>query len=235
MIRTGILLFALLAMSMTTVAAPVELRGSPASMERQNRVAKDVGVTFVRTFDDIERLLEAGELVRLLGNKHYDLRDGLSSDAARPEVRLFVERLAKDYFENTGEKLVVTSLTRPTTAQPGNSHRLSIHPTGLALDLRISQRAESRQWIEQHLLWMEAEGLLDVTRERHPPHYHIALFPEAYTAHLKDIMGEEAFAAALAGEVLVEEEEVTVEEEEEAEGQVVRRSFWSRIAALFIR
>src|SRR5690606_4402484 len=92
------------------------------------------------------------------------------------------------------EKLVVTSLTRPASSQPRNSHALSVHPTGMAVDLRISQRAASREWLENTLLSLEADGLLDVTRERNPPHYHVALFPEAYMAHVERLLERERLA-----------------------------------------
>jgi len=233
MIRYATLL--LMALVFTASAAeikvPVELRGSPLSMERQHLVAVQKGLPFATSFEDIDRMVETGTLHRLLGNDYYDLREGLSSDAARPEVRLFVERLAKEYFEATGEKLVVTSLIRPTSAQPGNSHKLSVHPTGLALDLRVSQRAESRQWIEQHLLAKEEAGLLDVTRERHPPHYHLAIFPQEYLAHLEEEMGADALAAALSGEELIEEELI----EEDDTHAPARRSLFSLVASMFGR
>jgi hypothetical protein len=224
------------------IAVPVELRGSPASMKRQNAVAVQAGLPFARSFEDIERMIAEGHLVRLLGDDHYELRDGLSSDAARPEMRLFVGRLAEEYFGATGEKLVVTSLTRPASSQPSNAHALSVHPTGLALDLRISQVAASRQWIERRLLEMEKEGLLDVTREKHPPHYHIALFPEAYLAHLEGLIGAEALAAALSGEQEVEDEapseaqvEVELSPVEEEAAPPARRWRWSFVAGLFNR
>jgi hypothetical protein len=185
-------------------AVPVELRGSRASMERQNAVVLKGGFTFARSFADIDRMVATGELVRLHGNDHYVLRSGLRSDAARPEMRLLVERLAKEYYTATGEKLVVTSLTRPSSAQPRNASALSVHPTGLALDLRISQKAASRQWIEKRLLGMEALGLLDVTRELHPPHYHVALFPSAYLAYVEGTIGAEALALELKPERDVE-------------------------------
>lgn len=228
-------LLAVLTVMLTASAAfmpvTVELRGSPASMERQHAVAVEQGLTFARTFDDIDRMVEEGELVRLEGNAYYDLREGLRSDAARPEARLFIERLAKEYFENTGEKLVVTSLIRPASSQPSNSHSKSVHPTGIAIDLRVSQRAESRQWLEAHLLEKEMANLLDVTREFHPPHYHLAIFPDEYLAHLEAELGAEALEAALNGEELVAEmDEVIIEAD-----AIGTRSLWSLITSLFSR
>src|SRR5690606_27899432 len=131
---------------------PVSLRGSPASMVRQNAVAKDLNYVFARTAAQLAELEETGQLVRLQSNENYEIADFVSWELARPELRLFIERLAQQYREATGEKLVVTSLTRPASEQPGNSHALSVHPTGMAVDLRVSQRAASREWLESALL-----------------------------------------------------------------------------------
>ena len=39
-------------------------------------------------------------------------------------------------------------------------------------------------------------GLLDVTRERHPPHYHIALFPDRYYAYIQPMIARDSARAA---------------------------------------
>lgn len=222
-------------------AVPVELRGSLPSMERQNRVAVQAGLPFARTFGDIERLVDAGEFVLVTGNESYDLRSGLRSHAARPELRLFIERLAAEYHEATGEKLVVTSLVRPQSSQPRNAHRLSVHPAGIAVDLRISQRQASRAWIERRLLEMERQGLLDITRERHPPHYHVALFPDAYLAYVEEEIGPIKLDIALGQfdkvvefDEVHEEHFVSLEEPEEIES-MRRASVWDFILRIFGR
>lgn len=166
---------------------PVTLRGSPASMERQNRVAREHGLAFIRTPAEVRELEARGELVRLEPGADYGMLDGISHPVAHPVTRAFLERTAAGYREACGERLVVTSLTRPTSRQPANSHPLSVHPTGIAVDLRISQRAACRNWLERGLLALEAEGVLDITREQRPPHYHVALFPAAYLAYLERI------------------------------------------------
>lgn len=178
---------------------PVTLKGSRASVLRQNEVAKGAGYTFAENVEDLRALVATGVLVPVVGNDDYALREGMSSAVARPEMRLFIERLAAQYHEATGEKLVVTSLTRPQSRQPKNAHALSVHPAGIAVDLRVSQRAKSRQWLERTLLALERQGLLDVTREKWPPHYHVALFPEAYLAHVDRLIGPRAVVSALTG------------------------------------
>jgi hypothetical protein len=173
---------------------PVSLRGSNQAMVRQHAVAVQADYPFARTPSHMAVLEAKGELVRLYGNDDYGFRAGVESLLARPETRIFIERLARDYRAACGEQLIVTSLTRPMSAQPRNSHRLSVHPAGIAVDLRVSQNAACRSWLEDTLMTMEGQGLLDGIRERRPPHYHVALFPEAYMAHIAPIVAAERSA-----------------------------------------
>lgn len=170
---------------------PVTLRGSPASMARQNDVAKANDYSFVRTAGQLEDFERKGLLVGIEGNGDYAVAEFVSHPVGRPELQTFIERLAAQYHAATGEKLVVTSVTRPVNEQPGNSHALSVHPTGMAVDLRVSRRAASRQWLEGTLLSLEEQGLLDVTREFRPPHYHVAVFPGPYMAHVARLVERE--------------------------------------------
>lgn len=181
-------------------AVRVTLKGSPASMQRQHHVARQADYEFVAGTEELGKLVASGSLVELRGNRDYHVKRSVSYPFARPEMRLFIERLAEQYHEGTGERLVVTSLMRPQSRQPRNAHELSVHPTGIAVDLRVSRRRASRQWIESVLLKLERRGLLDVTRERWPPHYHVALFPKAYRTYVEGMIGADAVAAALAGE-----------------------------------
>lgn len=167
------------------------LRGSPRSMQRQHGVAVQSGYRFAETPRDAEELLAAGELVEVPGNADYDV-SRVSYPYALPEVRLFLERLGRQYREATGSPLVVTSLARPRSQQPANAHELSVHPAGMAVDLRVPRDAASRRWLEDTLVALERRGVLDVTRERRPPHYHVAVFPEAYREYVDERMAAEA-------------------------------------------
>ena len=197
---TSILLLA----SASFVAAPahaaagVELRGSPASMVQQHEVARAEGYTFIGAPSQVETMVDKKYLVRIEGNEDYKVSPGVSYPFARPAVAVFLERLSAQYREACGERLVVTSLTRPTSQQPANAHKLSVHPAGMAVDLRISERAACREWLENTLLSLEDKKLLDATRERTPPHYHIAIFPEAYTAYVKNLEAAETERVAAA-------------------------------------
>ena len=53
----------------------------------------------------------------------------------------------------------------------------------MAVDLRIPADSAARSFIERSLLAMERAGVLDVTRERSPAHYHIAVFADAWAGY----------------------------------------------------
>ena len=167
------------------------LRGSKTSVRRQNTIADQHDFTYIRNPKELRRFVDQGLLVRLSGNGDYSVQ-GASFPYARPAVKLFVERLARQYRSATGERLVVTSLTRPLTHQPRNASSNSVHPTGMALDIRRSRSRSARRWLEQNLMVMEERGVIEATHERHPPHYHVAVFPNEYETYVaRRTKGEE--------------------------------------------
>ena len=164
------------------------LRGSRTSMREQNSVAQHQDYTFLETSADVWDFVEKGLLVPLNGNSNYKVEDA-SYPYARPAVKLFVERISAQYKDGCGEKLVVTSLTRPLSRQPANASDLSVHPAGMAVDVRRSKKASCRRWLERTLAGLEAKNVLEATRERSPPHYHIAIYPSAYNRYVAQTTG----------------------------------------------
>ncbi|HVT58295.1 MAG TPA: DUF5715 family protein [Thermoanaerobaculia bacterium] len=182
-----LLLVALLALLLPAVAqiiapppiAAQSLLGSHESMARQNQVAQQHDYAYLRTPHDVSLAIDAGTLVPVSGNEDYELAmDEVSYPYARAEVKMFLEQLAHAYRLECGEPLVVTSLTRPITRQPWNASPISVHPTGMAVDLRRTDRRACRQWLESTLLALEAGGMIEATRELWPAHYHLAVFPD---------------------------------------------------------
>jgi hypothetical protein len=166
-------------------AAAQSLDGSRASMLRQNLGAQQEGLTYLRTSADVQDFSQRGLLVPLTGNADYELATGeVSFPVARVEVKSFVEQLAHHYRAACGEPLVVTSATRPINRQPRNASEISVHPTGMAVDLRRSDRGSCRRFVETTLLSLEGKGLIEATREHWPPHYHVAVFAEPNLRYL---------------------------------------------------
>ncbi len=192
------LTFALTALIGPSGAEAQSLRGSAASLDRQNAQARIHDFTYLQTPEQIRRFVENGFLVAVGPTADMNIHN-VSFPYARPEVRVFLERLSSQYRAACGEKLVVTSLTRPRSHQPPNASSRSVHPTGMAVDLRRSGNANCRNWLESTLMNLEAQGVLEAIYERNPPHYHLAVYPQPYTRHLARITGQDnAMELALA-------------------------------------
>ena len=163
------------------------LRGSAASLDVQTTQAARHDFTYLRGTAEVRRFVDTGLLVRVRGSRNYTLTD-VSFPYARPEVKLFIERLSQQYRRACGERLVVTSLTRPQSHQPRNASTRSVHPTGMAVDLR-RQHGPCGQWLERTLLSLEDRDVLEATAERSPPHYHVAVFPSQYATYVDRLTG----------------------------------------------
>jgi len=93
--------------------------------------------------------------------------------------------------------MVVTSAIRPLARQPKNSSDWSVHPTGIAVDLRRPS-GNCLTWLRRTLLALEDKGVIDGTEERKPPHFHVVVFPAAYEAYLASLGARPAAVAAKA-------------------------------------
>jgi hypothetical protein len=56
----------------------------------------------------------------------------------------------------------------------------------MAIDIQRSRSSRARNWLETTLLTLERRGVVEATRERHPPHYHVAIFPDQYAAYVEN-------------------------------------------------
>jgi LysM repeat protein len=182
-------------------SAQASLAGSRASMEAQHSHAVRQGYMFAQTSRDVTTLANNGQLVRVSATQHMAIHN-VSYPYLRPQVKTLLERLSTQYFSACGEQLTVTSMTRPIARQPANAHNDSVHPTGMAFDLRIPSNSRCRTWLERTLLSLEDSSVLDVTRERNPPHYHVAVFPEPYQRYLAGVRSEQREYTVKRGDTL---------------------------------
>jgi len=166
------------------------LKGSPTSIENQYRAAHSYGYTFVKSSGSVRGLVNSGRLVRVNTDSHLVLHD-VSFPYVVPGAKVFLDRLSVQYHRACGEKLTVTSLLRPKDRQPANSAAKSVHPAGMAIDLRVPRERKCHSWLEKTLLALEKDRVLDVTRERRPPHYHVAVFVERYEVRLARMSGSQ--------------------------------------------
>ena len=170
-----------LTLATATPAFAGSLAGSQSSMVHQHQMAENLDYTFSRTPAQLKALVADSALRAVVPNADFTLSN-VSYPFARPEVAAFIARLAGQYHAATGTKLVVTSLARPISLQPKNASPLSVHPAGMAVDLRVPANDGDRIWLQNMLLSLENAGVLDVTREHTPSHFHVAVFPTQYRA-----------------------------------------------------
>jgi hypothetical protein len=136
------------------------------------------GLDFYETATQVRRAVVRGELVALPGNANYTVSN-VRTPYVRPQTKSFITDLAVDYRRACGEPMVVTSATRPMSRKLANSSSLTVHPTGMAVDLR---RPSGRclTWLRKTLLAAERRGAIEATEERRPPHFHVAVLPVRY-------------------------------------------------------
>lgn len=164
-------------------AAAQSLSGSRASIDRMYTHARSNDITFYRTGTGVRGAARDGDLVRMSGNDDYRL-SGVSYPYALASTRTFVQRLGAQYREVCGEKLVITSGVRPTTLRLANSTDRSVHPTGMAIDIRRPRGGRCLSWLRETLLYLEGQGVIEATEERRPPHFHVAVFPSPYRRYV---------------------------------------------------
>jgi nucleoid-associated protein YgaU len=165
-------------------ASPQSLRGSHASVERMHRQAVRHHLTFYQTPAGVRRAAARGTLVRLSANANYAL-GAVGYPYVRKSTRTFVSRLGAQYRRACGEQLVVTGAVRPATRQPWNASDRSVHPTGMAVDLRKPRNTRCRGWLRRTLLSLERAGVIEATEEFGPPHFHVAVYPTQYTQYVR--------------------------------------------------
>jgi hypothetical protein len=170
--------------AMPVVARAQSLNGSLASINRMYAQARAENFSFFQTGSSVRQAVDAGRLVPLRERAAPLDVVGVTYPYVRPATRTFVERLAEQYRDSCGEPLVVTSAVRPTTRQPANASDRSVHPTGMAIDLRKPRKASCLRWLRGALLDLERRGLLEATEERRPAHFHVAVYSTPYTRYV---------------------------------------------------
>jgi uncharacterized protein YcbK (DUF882 family) len=159
------------------------LKGTGSKVKEAYNSAKDHDYTFLRTGKDVRRFANLGYLLRLTGNGDYRVNDGVTFPLVRLETRMFVQRFASQRPSGCG-KVVVTSGTRPINSQPSNASKLSVHPTGMAVDFRIPPPGKCRDWMESTFRTLRVAGVIIPTKERKPPHYHVVVLSKPYADYV---------------------------------------------------
>ena len=187
MTRSSVITLAALTLSLSTLlpspGRAQSLRGSTSSVNRMYYHAVDHGMYFYKTGSGLKKAATEGRFVRLSTGSSYRVV-GASYPYVQEAAKLFVDRLGAQYRSACGERMVVTSAARPKSMRLANSVDKSVHPTGMAIDLRKPTRTACRNWLRKTLLSLEAEGVIEATEEYSPPHFHVAVYPTPYTRYV---------------------------------------------------
>ena len=173
---------AALSLALATAAQAQSLRGSQASIDRMYHHALAEDLPFYETPAGVRNAVANGRLVKLTPDATITLHE-VGYPYVRPSTRMFVDRLSQQYKDVCDEPLMVTSAVRPARRQPANSTERSVHPTGMAVDLRKPRKPKCLRWLRATLLELEGENVLEATEEHSPAHFHVAVFPTQYTRY----------------------------------------------------
>lgn len=154
---------------------PQQLRGSKESVEKMYEFAMLHHLPFYLTPTKVDDAIANGMLVPLTGDSTYELTHGVGYSYATHEAKQFVLAFAPQYLAVCGRPLMVTSAARPISRQPHNANPHSVHPTGIAVDLRRPSAGSCLNWLRGALAELEDIGIIEATEERHPVHLHVAV------------------------------------------------------------
>jgi len=158
---------------LATSLAAQSLRGSRASVDLMYDRAQEEDLSFYRTSSSVRDAVKEGELVRIAETADLSL-GRVRYPYVLEGTRAWVTEFANRYHARCGQRLVVTSGARPLTQMPRNGSPKSVHPTGMAVDLR-KPTGSCLKWLRRELLDEEKKGSVEATEERHPAHFHVAV------------------------------------------------------------
>lgn len=159
------------------------LKGSRASMDKQNLEAQLENLTKIENAEQLEVFVKHGLLVKLPENNDVTVDSSLPKwrRYARPWTVEFLRDLGRDHkkvFRNS-RALVVSSAVRPKSLGKVNSNASprSVHPTGSTIDLNYSNMSSrERKWVGDRLLTLEKIGAVEATKETNQPCFHFMVF-----------------------------------------------------------
>jgi hypothetical protein len=151
--------------------------GEFSTSQRQLEYAQARGIPLMNTEEEYQSSVRSGRFVRLT---HPNLE---VNEQTRPHVlpatAQFIYEVAEQFGRADCGRLRVNGAGRLTSERPTNGSRDSVHPAGMALDLRVINLSERCYAVLSELLHeAERERRADVTREWEPEHFHVVVIPE---------------------------------------------------------
>lgn len=155
-------------------AAEVSLVGGcQTSSLQQHSYALKQNLTFVTSAAEYQTLIAQGHFVRLKGPHLQVLA---KRPYALPSTVSFMQEMSAAYQATGCGQVVVKDAVRLMSERPPNGSWYSVHPAGMAIDIRIRYIApECADWLRMYVRQKEAAGAVDGTHELHPEHLHIVV------------------------------------------------------------
>jgi Family of unknown function (DUF5715) len=174
----------------TRVAVPPPLRGSYASLERQNEKTENDNLERIEDDDDLADRITRNMLVPVPASASLTINGNLPENYryCRPWTAHFLTDLARVHSVAFHRPLEVSSAVRTVEYQKrlmetnGNATAAegeiaSPHLTGATID--IVKQGMSRQemgWMRSHLLRLQQAGMIDVEEEFQQACFHITVY-----------------------------------------------------------
>lgn len=169
---------------------PPPLRGSLASLLRQNRRDEAEGLKRIQNTAQLNEMRRDGKLVPLPVSAQLLANPNLPWDrrCTRPWTAVFLENLAHAHYVRFHRSLEVNSAVRTVqfqrrlmringNAAPATGEIASPHEMGATIDIGKKHMSLSEiAWMRAYLLPLEEEGKIDVEEEFYQACFHITVY-----------------------------------------------------------
>jgi hypothetical protein len=166
---------------------PSPLRGSRASLVRQNEEIDRLGLRRISDDQELEELEMRGDLVALHQSPWLEIAPNLQLNRrfCRPWTRDFVEDMSQAYYAKFHRSMTLTSAVRTVEQQarlqrrnrnaaPIDGDTASSHLAGLTVDFgKRSMGRRERTWVREYLLNLQQLGLVEAIEERQQACFHV--------------------------------------------------------------
>ena len=178
-------------------AMPPPLRGSLASLERQNERLTAEGLERILDEDDLAARIANHLLVPIPASDALTINPNLTPNHryCRPWTARFLADLAREHDAIFHRPLEVSSAVRTVAYQkrlmgingnaaPAEGDIVSPHLTGAAVDItKEGLTRDEMKWMRQRLLEIEQKGEIDVEEEFQQACFHITVYKTYVPSH----------------------------------------------------
>ena len=164
-----------------------ELRGSRDSLLKQNSEIDQAGLVRIEDDAQLLELEQRGVLVPIPVSEYLLINPSLKENRryARPWTVQFIDDMARDFYQEFGKGLRVTSAVRTVAQQrhltrfnhnaaPAEGEVASSHLAGTTID--IAKRGLSRKqhkWVADYLARMKEQDIIEPEEERRQACFHV--------------------------------------------------------------